>query len=67
MKWEKERSHADHRCDIELARLGERSGAGNCKTNAEFRLNLQNFYDPQCQRWPGKEIDRRVQPVADLA
>jgi addiction module HigA family antidote len=35
------------------------------KTNAEFWLNLQNFYDLECARRAGKvsEIDRQVQPV----
>ena len=35
------------------------------KTNAELWLNLQNFYDLECERRTGKisEIDRQVQPV----
>jgi antitoxin HigA-1 len=35
------------------------------KTNAEFWLNLQNFYDLECERRAGKasEIKRQVQPV----
>src|SRR6266852_970926 len=35
------------------------------KTNAEFWLNLQNFYDLEVTRRSGKvsEIDRQVQPV----
>jgi len=35
------------------------------KTNAEFWLNLQNFYDLEVTRRPGKvlEIERQVQPV----
>jgi addiction module HigA family antidote len=35
------------------------------KTNAEFWLNLQNFYDLERERRAGKasEIDRQVQPV----
>ena len=35
------------------------------KNNAEFWLNLQNFYDLECERRAGKilEIDRQVQPV----
>ena len=35
-------------------------------TNAEFWLNLQNFYDLECERRAGKasEIERQVQPVA---
>jgi antitoxin HigA-1 len=35
------------------------------KTNAEFWLNLQSFYDLECERRAGKvsEIDRQVQPV----
>jgi antitoxin HigA-1 len=35
------------------------------KTNAEFWLNLQNFYDLECERRAGKvsEIDGQVQPV----
>jgi addiction module HigA family antidote len=35
------------------------------KTNPEFWLNLQNFYDLECARRAGKasEIDRQVQPV----
>jgi addiction module HigA family antidote len=40
------------------------------KTNAEFWLNLQNFYDLEQTRRSGKvsEIDRQVQPVsADIA
>jgi addiction module HigA family antidote len=40
------------------------------KTNAEFWLNLQNFYDLEVTRRSGKgsEIDRQVQPVsADIA
>lgn len=40
------------------------------KTNAEFWLNLQNFYDLERERRGGKisEIDRQVQPVgADVA
>src|SRR5580692_9872990 len=36
------------------------------KTNAEFWLNLQNFYDLECQKRAGKvsEIDRQVHPVS---
>jgi addiction module HigA family antidote len=36
------------------------------KTNAEFWLNLQNFYDLELTRRSGKtsEIDRQVQPVS---
>jgi len=40
------------------------------KTNAEFWLNLQNFYDLEQTRRSGKvsEIDRQVQPVsADIS
>ncbi len=40
------------------------------KTNAEFWLNLQNFYDLERERRAGKadQIDRQVQPVgADVA
>jgi addiction module HigA family antidote len=40
------------------------------KTNAEFWLNLQNFYDFELTRRSGKvsEIDRQVQPVgADVS
>ena len=40
------------------------------KTNAEFWLNLQNFYDLEREKRAGKvsEIDRQVQPVsADVA
>lgn len=35
------------------------------KTNPEFWLNLQNFYDLECERRAGKvsEIERQVQPV----
>ena len=35
------------------------------KTNAEFWLNLQNFYDLEVTKRSGKilEIDRQVQPV----
>jgi len=35
------------------------------KTNAEFWLNLQNFYDLECERRAGKvsEIERQVAPV----
>ena len=35
------------------------------ETNAEFWLNLQNFYDLECERRAGKasEIDRQVQPA----
>ena len=35
------------------------------KTNAEFWLKLQNFYDLECERRAGKvlEIERQVQPV----
>src|SRR5262250_293971 len=35
------------------------------RTNAEFWLNLQNFYDLECERRAGKasQIDRQVQPV----
>lgn len=35
------------------------------KTNAEFWLNLQNFYDLERERRAGKssEIERQVQPV----
>jgi addiction module HigA family antidote len=35
------------------------------KTNAEFWLNLRNFYDLECERRAGKalEIERQVQPV----
>jgi plasmid maintenance system antidote protein VapI len=36
------------------------------KTNAEFRLNLQNFYDLECEKRAGKvlDIDRQVQLVS---
>jgi len=36
------------------------------KTNAEFWLNLQNFYDLECERRTGKisQIERQVQPVS---
>jgi antitoxin HigA-1 len=36
------------------------------KTNAEFWLNLQNFYDLEVTKRSGKvsEIERQVQPVA---
>src|SRR5436309_7272746 len=40
------------------------------KTNAEFWLNLQNFYDLEVTKRSGKtsEIERQVQPVsADVA
>jgi addiction module HigA family antidote len=39
--------------------------ARHFKTNAEFWLNLQNFYDLECERRAGKasEIERQVQPV----
>jgi antitoxin HigA-1 len=35
------------------------------KTNAEFWLNLQNFYDLECQRRAGRvsQIERQVEPV----
>ena len=35
------------------------------KTNAEFWLNLQNFYDLECEKRAGKvsEIERQVQPA----
>ena len=35
------------------------------KANAEFWLNLQNYYDLECERRAGKvsEIERQVQPV----
>jgi len=35
------------------------------KTNAEFWLNLQNFYDLECEKRSGKvsEIARQVEPV----
>jgi antitoxin HigA-1 len=35
------------------------------QTNPEFWLNLQNFYDLECERRAGKaaEIARQVQPV----
>ena len=35
------------------------------KTTAEFWLNLQNFYDLECERRAGKisQIARQVQPV----
>jgi len=38
-------------------------------TNAEFRLNLQNFYDLEISRRSGKlsEIERHVHPAAALA
>lgn len=38
-------------------------------TNAEFWLNLQNFYDLEVSRRSGKtsEIDRQVQPAPALA
>ena len=38
-------------------------------TNAEFWLNLQNFYDLEVSRRSGKvaEIDRQVQPAKALA
>lgn len=39
------------------------------KTNAEFWLNLQNFYDLEVARRLGtaSEIERRVQPATELA
>ena len=39
------------------------------KTNAEFWLNLQNFYELEMARRSGKsaEIERRVQPSMELA
>ena len=39
------------------------------KTNAEFWLNLQNFFDLEVARRSGtaSEIERRVQPSMDLA
>jgi len=38
-------------------------------TNAEFWLNLQNFYDLEVSRRSGtvSEIERRVQPTATVA
>jgi len=35
------------------------------KTNAEFWLNLQNFYDLECERRAGKVllIEKQVEPV----
>jgi antitoxin HigA-1 len=38
------------------------------KTNAEFWLNLQNFYDLEVTRRAGKdaEIERQVQPVGGV-
>jgi antitoxin HigA-1 len=38
------------------------------KTNAEFWLNLQNFYDLEVERRSGtsSEIERRVQPLAEV-
>lgn len=35
------------------------------KTNPEFWLNLQNFYDLECERRAGKlkEIEKQVQPA----
>ena len=38
------------------------------KTNAEFWLNLQNFYDLEVERRSGTtlEIERRVQPLAEV-
>ena len=35
------------------------------RTNAEFWLNLQNYYDLECERRAGKvsEIERQVQPA----
>ena len=45
-----------------MARVGARS---IFKTNAEFWLNLQNFYDLECERRAGKvlEIERQVRPA----
>ncbi|MGO9518809.1 MAG: HigA family addiction module antitoxin [Candidatus Korobacteraceae bacterium] len=39
------------------------------KTNAEFWLNLQNFFDLEVARrsGTGSEIERRVQPSMELA
>src|SRR5271167_2226412 len=39
------------------------------KTNAEFWLNLQNFFDLEVAKRSGtaSEIERRVQPAAELA
>jgi addiction module HigA family antidote len=39
------------------------------KTNAEFWLNLQNFYDLEVEKRSGtaSEIERRVQPLAEVA
>ena len=38
------------------------------KTNPEFWLNLQNFYDLEVSRRSGSasEIERRVQPLAEV-
>src|SRR5258708_29360288 len=60
--------HADRRnCERAAADYG-----GYCapvgallQNDAEFWLNLQNFYDLECERRAGKmrEIERQVQPV----
>ena len=45
---------------------GRKSSAMTSKSSiAEFWLNLQNFYDLECERRAGKalEIERQVQPV----
>src|SRR5579862_6523461 len=38
------------------------------QTNAEFWLNLQNFFDLECERRAGKmsEIELQVQPAANV-
>jgi hypothetical protein len=43
----------------------EGAALGYFKTNAEFWLNLQNFYDLECERRAGKAsgIERQVQQV----
>lgn len=50
----------------ERARITALRLATYFKTNVEFWLNLQNFYDLECEKLAGKvsEIDRQVQPVS---
>jgi len=62
------RRKPEERCKKEIEKSPSASSGVNAryfKTNAEFWLNLQNFYDLECERRAGKasEIERQVQPV----
>jgi len=57
--------HPVERSKVKSPSVGSGVNARYFETNAEFWLNLQNFYDLECERRAGKasEIERQVQPV----